>query len=105
MAQKAEEYGSHDKTFEAASAGTIRVVDADSGAEVFSHAVEVGDIWRMCQTKDAPIQDWVKLAVSRARATGSAALFWLNQERAHDASLIAKVSGRDDSVAHTEWLP
>ena len=90
MAQKAEEYGSHDKTFEIASAGTVRVVDA-AGAALISHEVEAGDIWRMCQVKDAPIQDWVKLAVNRARATGSPAVFWLNEDRAHDAQLIAKV--------------
>merc|ERR1719240_1784405 len=91
MAQKAVEYGSHDKTFEVPTPGTIKVVDNTSGAEIFSHAVEVGDIWRMCQTKDAPIKDWVRLAVSRARATGSQAIFWLNSERAHDATLIGKV--------------
>ena len=91
MAQKAEEYGSHDKTFEIASAGTVRVVTA-SGQTLMQHAVEEGDIWRMCQTKDAPIRDWVRLAVSRARATGSPAIFWLNSERAHDASLIEKVN-------------
>ncbi|MBD89831.1 MAG: isocitrate dehydrogenase (NADP(+)) [Deltaproteobacteria bacterium] len=90
MAQKAEEYGSHDKTFELSSAGTVRVVDA-SGAALISHDVEPGDIWRMCQVKDAPVQDWVKLAVNRARATGSPAVFWLNEDRAHDAQLIAKV--------------
>jgi isocitrate dehydrogenase len=92
MAQKAEEYGSHDKTFEVPTEGTIKVVDNNSGAEVFAHKVEVGDIWRMCQTKDAPIKDWVRLAVSRARATGSQAIFWLNKERAHDATLIAQVN-------------
>eukprot|EP01065_Artemidia_motanka_P048454 TRINITY_DN77_c0_g3_i1.p1 TRINITY_DN77_c0_g3~~TRINITY_DN77_c0_g3_i1.p1 ORF type:complete len:904 (+),score=370.09 TRINITY_DN77_c0_g3_i1:73-2784(+) len=91
MAQKAEEYGSHNKTFEAASAGVIRVVNRDSGDVVFSHDVEAGDIWRMCQTKDAPIQDWVKLAISRARATGAPAVFWLTPERGHDSSLIKKV--------------
>ena len=91
MAQKAEEYGSHDKTFEISAAGTVRVVDS-SGETLMEHAVEAGDIWRMCQTKDVPIQDWVKLAVSRARATGSATIFWLNPERAHDANLIAKVN-------------
>ena len=91
MAQKAEEYGSHDKTFEVPAAGTMRVVTA-SGQTIMEHAVEEGDIWRMCQTKDAPIRDWVRLAVSRARATGSAAVFWLNSERAHDASLIEKVN-------------
>ncbi|WP_221795472.1 NADP-dependent isocitrate dehydrogenase [Oceanobacter mangrovi] len=91
MAQKAEEYGSHDKTFEAAAAGTMRVVDAD-GNVLMSHAVEAGDIWRMCQVKDAPIKDWVKLAVNRARATGWPTIFWLNPERAHDAELIKKVN-------------
>ena len=91
MAQKAEEYGSHDKTFEIKTAGTVRVVD-ESGKVLMEHAVAVGDIWRMCQTKDAPIRDWVRLAVSRARATGAPAIFWLNKERAHDASLIAKVN-------------
>ena len=91
MAQKAEEYGSHDKTFEIAYAGTVRVVTA-SGQTLMQHAVEEGDIWRMCQTKDAPIRDWVRLAVSRGRATGTPAIFWLNSERAHDASLIEKVN-------------
>ncbi|MGZ0170361.1 MAG: NADP-dependent isocitrate dehydrogenase [Planctomycetales bacterium] len=91
MAQKAEEYGSHDKTFEIPAAGSVRVVTA-SGLAVMEHAVEEGDIWRMCQTKDAPIRDWVRLAVSRARATGSPAVFWLNSERAHDARLIEKVN-------------
>ena len=90
MAQKAEEYGSHDKTFEVPRAGTMRIVDA-SGAVLLEHEVEAGDIWRACQVKDAPIRDWVKLAVARARATGSTAIFWLNKERAHDAQLIAKV--------------
>lgn len=90
MAQKAEEYGSHDKTFEIATAGTVRVSDS-AGNVLFEHAVEEGDIWRMCQVKDAPIQDWVKLAVGRARATGSPAVFWLDETRAHDAQLIAKV--------------
>jgi len=90
MAQKAEEYGSHDKTFKAAADGVIRVVDA-SGAVLLEHAVEAGDIWRSCQTKDLPIRDWVKLAVSRARATGAPAVFWLDRNRAHDAQLIAKV--------------
>ena len=90
MAQKAEEYGSHDKTFEVPRAGTMRIVDA-SGAVLLEHEVEAGDIWRACQVKDAPIRDWVKLAVARARATGSPAIFWLNKERAHDAQLIAKV--------------
>ena len=90
MAQQAEEYGSHDKTFEVGHAGTVRVVD-DSGAVLFEHPVEAGDIWRMCQVKDAPIQDWVKLAVSRARATSVPAVFWLDQTRPHDAELIRKV--------------
>ena len=91
MAQKAEEYGSHDKTFEIPAAGTVRVVDA-SGAVIFEHTVEQGDIWRACQTKDAPIRDWVKLAVTRARATGTPAVFWLDAARAHDAQLIEKVN-------------
>jgi len=91
MAQKAQEYGSHDKTFEIPAAGTVRVV-ADSGEVLTEHVVQPGDIWRMCQTKDIPIQDWVKLAVTRARATGATAIFWLNPERAHDANLIAKVN-------------
>lgn len=90
MAQKAEEYGSHDKTFEIAAAGTVRVVDA-SGAVVLEQPVQPGDIFRMCQTKDLPIQDWVKLAVTRARATGDPAVFWLDADRAHDAQLIEKV--------------
>jgi isocitrate dehydrogenase len=90
MAQKAEEYGSHDKTFEIASAGTVRVVDA-SGTVLMSHQVNTGDIWRMCTVKDLPIRDWVKLAVVRARATGTPAVFWLNESRAHDRELIAKV--------------
>jgi len=91
MAQKAEEYGSHDKTFEIPTAGTVRVVDA-TGTALLEHSVEQGDIWRMCQTKDAPIRDWVKLAVNRARATGSPAIFWLDEKRAHDANLIKKVN-------------
>ncbi len=91
MAQKAEEYGSHDKTFEAAAAGVIRVVDVASGDVLMEQTVEVGDIFRMCQVKDEPIRDWVRLAVSRARATGSPAVFWLDATRAHDAQLIAKV--------------
>jgi isocitrate dehydrogenase len=90
MAQKAEEYGSHDKTFEIESAGVVRVVD-QAGATLLSHDVEAGDIWRMCQTKDAPIQNWVELAVSRARATGAPAVFWLDETRAHDAELLKKV--------------
>ena len=91
MAQKAEEYGSHDKTFEAKADGSIRVVDAN-GTTLLEHTVEQGDIWRMCQVKDAPIQDWVKLAVNRARATGVPAIFWLDENRAHDAELIKKVN-------------
>ena len=90
MAQKAEEYGSHDKTFEIPSAGKVQVVD-DAGTVLMEHKVEAGDIWRMCQVKDLPIQDWVKLAVSRARATNVPAIFWLNENRAHDAELIKKV--------------
>jgi isocitrate dehydrogenase len=90
MAQAAEEYGSHDKTFEIASAGTVTVTD-ESGKVLLTQAVEQGDIWRMCQTKDAPIQDWVKLAVDRARASNTPAVFWLDEERAHDAQIIAKV--------------
>ena len=90
MAKKAEEYGSHDKTFEIEAAGTVRVVD-QSGATLLEHPVEEGDIWRMCQTKDAPIRDWVELAVSRARATGWPAIFWLDENRSHDAQIIAKV--------------
>jgi len=90
MAQAAEEYGSHDKTFKAPGNGTIRVVDA-SGKTLLEHQVEEGDIWRMCQVKDAPIRDWVKLAVNRAKATGAPAIFWLDKTRAHDAQLITKV--------------
>jgi len=91
MAQKAEEYGSHDKTFEIASNGTVRIVDAN-GNTLIEHTVETGDIWRMCQVKDAPVQDWIKLAVSRARATDTPAVFWLDEDRAHDAELIKKVN-------------
>jgi len=91
MAQAAEEYGSHDKTFKAPGNGTIRIVDA-AGNTLHEHKVEAGDIWRACQVKDTPIQDWVKLAVTRARATGSPAVFWLNKDRAHDAELIKKVN-------------
>ena len=90
MAQKAEEYGSHDKTFQAPAEGVIRVVDAE-GKVLIEHAVQEGDIWRGCQTKDAPIKDWVQLAVNRARATGWPAIFWLDDQRAHDAQLIRKV--------------
>uniref|UniRef100_A0A7S3BI68 Isocitrate dehydrogenase (NADP(+)) n=1 Tax=Haptolina ericina TaxID=156174 RepID=A0A7S3BI68_9EUKA len=108
MAQKAEEYGSHDKTFQAAEPGTVRVVCNASGATIFEHDVETGDLWRMCQTKDAPIRDWVRLAVERARLSSSPAIFWLDANRAHDASLIGKVetylkdhdvTGLDISVA------
>ena len=90
MAQKAEEYGSHDKTFEIPATGKVRVVDS-AGTVLIEHDVEEGDIWRACQTKDAPVQDWVKLAVNRARATGTPAVFWLDEARAHDAEIIAKV--------------
>jgi isocitrate dehydrogenase len=90
MAQKAEEYGSHDKTFEIPADGTVRVVDAD-GNVLFEHTVAKGDVWRACQAKDAPIRDWVKLAVNRARATGVPAIFWLDEARAHDVQIIEKV--------------
>jgi isocitrate dehydrogenase len=90
MAQAAEEYGSHDKTFEVPAAGTVQVVNR-AGEVLISHEVQPGDIWRACQTKDAAIRDWVKLAVSRARATGDPAVFWLDESRAHDRNLIAKV--------------
>lgn len=90
MAQKAEEYGSHDKTFEIPEAGTVRVVNA-AGEAVLEHEVRAGDIWRACQTKDVAIRDWVKLAVNRARATGTLTIFWLDEKRAHDANLITKV--------------
>ncbi len=90
MAQKAEEYGSHDKTFQIPADGTVRVLDG-AGNVLMEHQVEAGDIWRMCQTKDAPIQDWVKLAVNRARLSGTPAVFWLDPQRAHDANVIAKV--------------
>jgi len=90
MAQAAEEYGSHDKTFEIAKPGTMRVLDTKSGAVLTEHKVEQGDIWRMCRTRDLPIRDWVKLAVNRARATGHAAIFWLDESRAYDRNVIAK---------------
>ncbi|MGI9243355.1 MAG: NADP-dependent isocitrate dehydrogenase [Verrucomicrobiales bacterium] len=90
MAQKAEEYGSHDKTFECPSDGVVRIVD-QAGETLIEHEVSTGDIWRACQVKDAPVQDWVKLAVNRARATATPAIFWLNKDRAHDAQLIKKV--------------
>ncbi len=90
MAQKAEEYGSHDKTFEVEATGAIRVVD-EAGATLLEHDVAPGDVWRMCQAKDAPIQDWIRLAVERASATGAPAVFWLDEDRAHDAELLAKL--------------
>jgi isocitrate dehydrogenase len=110
MARAAEEYGSHDKTFEIAEAGTVRVVDQDDNV-LLEQDVQPGDIWRACQTKDVAIQDWVKLAVTRARATGDPAIFWLDEDRAHDANLIAKVNeylpehdtdGLDISIAAPE---
>jgi isocitrate dehydrogenase len=106
MARAAEEYGSHDKTFEIARAGTVRVVDQDDNV-LMEHKVQPGDIWRACQTKDVPIRDWVKLAVTRARATGSPTIFWLDETRAHDANLIAKVNEylpQSDIVGDTEGL-
>jgi isocitrate dehydrogenase len=90
MAQAAEEYGSHDKTFQIQANGVVRVIDA-AGKVLLEQPVEAGDIWRMCQTKDAPVQDWVKLAVNRARATHTPAVFWLDAARAHDAQIIRKV--------------
>lgn len=90
MAQAAEEYGSHNKTFEIQAAGTVRVSD-DAGNVLMEHSVEAGDIWRACQTKDAPVQDWVKLAVNRSRLSNTPAVFWLDENRAHDAQIIAKV--------------
>ena len=108
MAKAAEEYGSHNKTFEVPAEGTVRVVDAE-GKVLLEHLVEAGDIWRACQTKDASIQDWVKLAVRRARATGSPAVFWLDANRAHDARLIEKVEaalqGMDTSGLDLRILP
>ena len=92
MAQKAEEYGSHDKTYELEGDGYMRVIDEKTDQILFEHKVEEGDIWRMCQVKDAPIQDWVKLAVSRARKTGAPAVFWLDKNRPHEAQLIIKVN-------------
>jgi len=90
MAQKAEEYGSHDRTFELDVSGTVRVLDPD-GKALMEHRVEQGDIWRMCQTRDLPIRDWVKLAVNRARATGQPAIFWLDENRAYDRNVTDKV--------------
>ena len=92
MAQKAEEYGSHDKTFEISEAGIVQVVDARSGSVLIQHEVQEGDIWRMCQVKDAPVRDWVNLAVKRARTSATPAIFWLDANRAHDAELIKKVN-------------
>jgi len=92
MAQKAEEYGSHDKTFEIPAQGVVLVKDKNSGEVYFEHSVKEGDLWRMCQTKDAPIKDWVRLAVERAKATGDRAIFWLDKRRGHDANLIDKVN-------------
>jgi len=105
MAQKAEEYGSHDKTFEIPASGVMRVTDT-AGNTLLEHTVEQGDIWRMCQTKDLPIQDWVKLAVKRARLTGQPAVFWLDSSRAHDANLISKVEGylKDHDTSGLEIL-
>ncbi len=109
MAQAAEEYGSHDKTFFAPAAGEIRVVEAASGATLLSQKVEAGDIFRMCQTKDAPIKDWVKLAVNRARASGTPAVFWLDEKRGHDAQIIKKVQAylkdHDTSGLEIKILP
>jgi isocitrate dehydrogenase len=102
MAQAAEEYGSHNKTFEIAGPGTVRVRD-DSGETLLEHDVDTGDIWRMCQTKDAAIRDWVRLAVDRARETGWPAVFWLDEERAHDAELLKKVRPALDEL-DTEGL-
>jgi isocitrate dehydrogenase len=108
MAQKAEEYGSHDKTFEVAAPGTVRVVDS-RGTTLLEHEVEAGDVWRACQTKDAPVVDWVKLAVGRARATGAPAVFWLDETRAHDAEVLKKVrrelDGLDTDGLTIEILP
>ena len=92
MAQAAEEYGSHDKTFEITDDGVVLVTDEVSGDVVFEIAVSAGDIFRMCQTKDVAVRDWVKLAVQRARLTGDPAIFWLDETRAHDAQLIVKVA-------------
>ncbi len=106
MARAAEEYGSHDKTFEISKAGTVRVIDQDDNV-LIEHQVNPGDIWRACQAKDVPIRDWVKLAVTRARATGSPTIFWLDETRAHDANLIAKVNEylpQADIVGDTEGL-
>ncbi|CAA9327206.1 MAG: Isocitrate dehydrogenase [NADP]; Monomeric isocitrate dehydrogenase [NADP] [uncultured Nocardioidaceae bacterium] len=106
MAQAAEEYGSHDKTFELGAAGTVRVLTRDDTV-LFEHRNQPGDVWRMCQTKDVPVRDWVKLAVTRARATGAPAVFWLDEDRAHDANLVAKVReylAEPDLVGDTDGL-
>jgi len=109
MAQAAEEYGSHDKTFEISGPGAVQVVDAGSGETLLEHQVEAGDIWRMCQTKDAAVQNWVRLAVSRASATGDPAVFWLDSSRPHDAELLKKVRPAleqlDTASAQIEILP
>ena len=104
MAQKAEEYGSHDKTFEIPDSGIVKVIDAD-GNTLMQHEVDAGDIWRMCQVKDAPIRDWVKLAVNRVRATGTPGIFWLDKNRAHDAQIIKKVDTylQDDDSGGLEF--
>src|SRR5581483_6572534 len=108
MAQAAEEYGSHDKTFEIPAAGTVQVVTGDGGV-LLEHPVEAGDIWRACQTKDAPVRNWVELAVNRARATGDPAVFWLDRSRAHDAEVLKKVDRylpeHDTDGLHLEVLP
>ncbi len=103
MAQKAEEYGSHDKTFEIPANGTVQVID-NNGTILMEHAVEEGDIWRMCQTKDSPVKDWVKLAVKRAKATNAPAIFWLDENRAHDAEIIKKVNIylKDHTTTHLD---
>jgi isocitrate dehydrogenase len=108
MAQKAEEYGSHDKTFEISEAGTVRVIDSSDNV-LLEHEVEAGDIWRACQTKDAPVANWVGLAVERARATGVPAVFWLDETRGHDAEILKKVRAylpdHDTSGLQIEVLP
>jgi isocitrate dehydrogenase len=108
MAQKAEEYGSHDKTFEIEAAGSVRIVDG-AGTTLLEHDVEPGDIWRACQTKDAPVANWVQLAVERARATGAPAVFWLDETRAHDRQVLEKVrrelAGLDLEGLRIEVLP
>ncbi len=98
MAQAAEEYGSHDKTFEIAETGSVRVVRTDDGETLLEHAVSAGDIWRMCQTKDQPVQEWVRLAISRARETDTPAVFWLDETRAHDAEVLRKVRAALDAL-------